>query len=91
MAFSALRIGALRPGSEALWLLCYPTSYKMTTIRYIYWQDGEFWLGHIEDFPDYLTQAHSLEELEENLRELHKDLTSGQIPGVRRLGRLQVA
>ncbi|RPI21092.1 MAG: type II toxin-antitoxin system HicB family antitoxin [Acidobacteria bacterium] len=63
----------------------------MTTIRYVYWQDGESWLGHLEEFPDYLTQAPTLEELEENLRDLYKDLTSGEIPGVRRVGRLQVA
>ena len=47
--------------------------------------------GLPEDFPDYVTQATSSEELEENLRELYKDLTSGEIPGVRKLGRLQVA
>ncbi|RPJ55860.1 MAG: type II toxin-antitoxin system HicB family antitoxin [Acidobacteria bacterium] len=63
----------------------------MTTVRYVYWQDGEFWLGHLEEFPDYLTQALNLEELEENLRDLCGDLTSGEIPGVRRVGRLQVA
>ncbi len=63
----------------------------MTTIRYVYWQDGEFWLGHLEEFPYYLTQALSLGELEENLRDLYGDLTSGEIPGVRKVGRLQVA
>ncbi|UCF39328.1 MAG: type II toxin-antitoxin system HicB family antitoxin [Acidobacteriota bacterium] len=63
----------------------------MTTVRYVYWQDGEFWLGYFEEFPEYLTQALSLTELEENLRELYRDLTSGAIPCIRRLGHLQVA
>lgn len=40
------------------------------------------WLGHFEKFPDYLTQGGSLEELEENLRDLYRDLTSGEILGV---------
>jgi hypothetical protein len=63
----------------------------MSTIRYVYWQDGQFWFGHLEEFPDYLTRALSSEELEENRRDLYKDLTRGEIPGVRRLGRLRVA
>ena len=32
------------------------------------------------EFPDYLTQGETLPELEENLRDLYRDLTSGEIP-----------
>ncbi len=42
----------------------------MEKIRYVYWQDGEFWLGYIEEYPDYVTQGMSLEELEINLHDL---------------------
>lgn len=63
----------------------------MHNIRYIYWQDGDFWLGYIEEYPDYMTQGLSLEELKENLTDLYKDLTSGDIPCVRKMGELQVA
>ena len=48
------------------------------------------WLGFLEDFPDYLTQGESLAELEENLRDLYRDLTSGEIPGVRRVAELSL-
>ncbi len=48
------------------------------------------WLGHFEEFPDYMTQGQTLEELEENLRDLYLDLTSGEIPGVRRVSELTV-
>jgi hypothetical protein len=24
----------------------------MPTARYVYWQDGKFWLGYLEKFPD---------------------------------------
>ena len=58
----------------------------MSTARYVRWQDGEMWLGYFEQFPDYLTQGESLRELEENLR----DLTSGEIPGVRSVAELAV-
>jgi predicted RNase H-like HicB family nuclease len=48
------------------------------------------WLGYFEEFPDYLTQGATLEELRENLRDLFKDLTSGEIPGLRRVAELPV-
>lgn len=62
----------------------------MSTARYVHWQDGEMWLGYLEEFPDYVTQGGSLAELEENLRDLYRDLTSGAIPGVRRVADLTV-
>jgi len=37
-----------------------------------------------------LTQAQTLEELQENLRDLHRDLTGGEIPGIRRVAELTV-
>jgi hypothetical protein len=54
-----------------------------STARYVRWQDGDHWLGYFEEFPDYLTQGDTLSELEENLRDLYRDLRSGDIPGVR--------
>jgi predicted RNase H-like HicB family nuclease len=62
----------------------------MATARYVYWQDGAHWLGYFEDYPDYQTQGESLEELQEMLRDLFRDLTSGEIPGVRRAAELPV-
>jgi hypothetical protein len=61
-----------------------------STARYVRWQDGDVWLGYFEEFPDYLTQAHSLSELEENLRDLYRDLRSGDIPGIRSIAELTV-
>lgn len=48
------------------------------------------WLGYLEAFPDYLTQGESLAELEENLRDLYRDLAGGEIPGIRRVAELSV-
>lgn len=42
------------------------------------------------EFPDYLTQGETLLELEENLRDLYRDLTNGEIPGVRGVAELAV-
>jgi hypothetical protein len=60
-------------------------------IKYIYWKDGEFWLGYLEDYPDYMTQGSTLEELQVNLKDIYKDLTSGKIPFVRKEGELEIA
>ncbi len=62
----------------------------MNTARYVHWQNGGTWLGYFEDFPDYLTQGETLEELQENLRDLYLDLTSNEIPGIRRVAQLTV-
>jgi len=62
----------------------------MNTARYVHWQDGEMWLGFFEEFPDYLTQGETNEELEENLRDIYRDLTSGEISGIRRVAELTV-
>ncbi len=48
------------------------------------------WLGYFEDFPDYVTQGETVAELEENLRDLYRDLTSNEIPGIRRVSQLTV-
>ena len=63
----------------------------MATARYIYWHDGDYWLGYFEEFPDYRTQGESLEDLQEHLKDLYRDLTSGEIPEVRRVAELVVA
>jgi predicted RNase H-like HicB family nuclease len=63
----------------------------MTTQRYTYWQDEEMWIGYLEEFPDYWTQAESEAELKENLADLFQDLTSGVVPNVRRSAELEIA
>jgi len=63
----------------------------METKRFIYYQEEEMFIGWLEDYPDYRTQGESMEELQENLRDLHEDLNSGAIPCVRRIGELRVA
>ncbi len=60
------------------------------SIKYIYWQDDNFWLGYIEDYPDYVTQGESLKELTENLEDIYKELVSGKIPNVRKTAVLKL-
>ncbi|MBE0663969.1 MAG: type II toxin-antitoxin system HicB family antitoxin [Bacteroidales bacterium] len=60
-------------------------------IKYSFWQEGDFWLGHIEEYPDYMTQGETLEELKENLKDIYRDLKSDKIPTVRKTGELEIA
>jgi hypothetical protein len=49
------------------------------------------WLGYLDQYPDYVTQGNSLENLKEHLRDLYKDLSSGAIPNVRQHSELELA
>ncbi|MBX3335696.1 MAG: hypothetical protein KF876_16315 [Nitrospira sp.] len=60
----------------------------MESIKFIYWQAQGQGLGYLQDYPDYWTQGESLEDLQDHLRDLYRDLTSGEIPGVRKLAEL---
>jgi predicted RNase H-like HicB family nuclease len=37
----------------------------MQDVRFIYWQDGDAWLGYLEEFLDYMTQGETLKDLED--------------------------
>jgi predicted RNase H-like HicB family nuclease len=62
----------------------------MAAARYIYWRDGAQWLGYFDEYPDYYTQGESLEDLQLHLKDLYRDLTGGEIPGIRRAAELIV-
>jgi len=62
----------------------------MRAIRYLYYQEGDAWVGWLEDYPDYRTQGYSIEELEEHLKDILEELSGGTIPCVRRVGELLV-
>jgi predicted RNase H-like HicB family nuclease len=59
--------------------------------RFVYWQEDEMWIGYLEEYPDYMTQGETLDELKENLRDLYKEFKDGTIPNVRRVSELEVA
>jgi hypothetical protein len=62
----------------------------MQTLKYIHWQDGNMFLGYLEEYPDYRTQAETLDELRENLTELYHDFNSGALPGIRKVDELVI-
>lgn len=63
----------------------------METRKFVYYQEDEMFIGWLEEFPNYRTQGTSLAELEENLLDIYKELNSGALPCVHKIGELQVA
>lgn len=47
----------------------------MQTVKYVHWQDGDWWLGYLQDYPDYWTQGETLDDLIEHLKDLYLDLS----------------
>lgn len=56
----------------------------------VIWNDGEWWLGYWQEWPDYWTQGETPDELEAMLASLWQDMASGELPGLRRVVELQV-
>jgi len=63
----------------------------MQTVKYIYWQEEDAWLGYLQDYPDYWTQGETFEDLLGHLKDLYLDLTSGEIPGIRKVGEMVIS
>ncbi|MBA3784974.1 MAG: type II toxin-antitoxin system HicB family antitoxin [Acidobacteria bacterium] len=63
----------------------------MKTVQYTFWQDGEFFIGYLSEYPDYGTQGFSKEELLENLKDLLKDIESGEVPFIKKVEEMVVA
>lgn len=63
----------------------------MKELKFKYWKDGNFWVGYLELYPDYWTQGETEEELQENLRDIYKDLISGELPNPVKEGILKIA
>ncbi|MBN1459461.1 MAG: type II toxin-antitoxin system HicB family antitoxin [Armatimonadetes bacterium] len=63
----------------------------METKRFIYYEEDGMLVGWLEEYPDYRTQGETMDELRENLLELHQELTAGHIPCVHKVGELSIA
>jgi predicted RNase H-like HicB family nuclease len=63
---------------------------SMTTIKYVYWQEDGWWVGYLQDYPDYRTQGQTLDELKDNLKDLYGDISGGHVPAIRKVDELIV-
>lgn len=63
----------------------------MKTLKFTFWKDDNYYLGFLNDYPDYQTQGMSKEELVSNLKDLLADLESGEVPYIRKVEELVVS
>ena len=59
---------------------------------FTYWResDGRF-LGYLNAYPDHWTQGDDLEDLKDQLLDLHHEFAKEDLPGIRTVGALVVA
>jgi hypothetical protein len=60
-------------------------------IKYTYKQDGKFLIGHIDEYPEYPTQAFSKDELEENLKDIYQMINDGTLESHNMHGIMEIA
>jgi len=61
-------------------------------LEYTYWQDGEFFVGFLNNYPDDSTQGVSLKELEEALIEIYevKQEEKKHLAAIRKSGKIKI-
>jgi len=64
----------------------------MMKISFTYWKesDGKY-LGYLNEYPDHWTQGNDLNDLKDHLADLYHLFSSEEIPGIKRVGELEVA
>jgi len=64
---------------------------KFMKINILYKEEKEWFIGHIQEYPDYESQGKSLEELRDNLIEIYNDIRKGLVPDAKPFQVLEVA
>jgi len=61
-------------------------------LQYTYWQDGSFFVGFLDDYPEDSTQGFSLAELEEALVEIYeiKQEEKKHLAAIRKTGKIRL-
>ena len=60
-------------------------------INIVYKESNGWFVGHIQEYPDYESQGRTLEELKGNSVEIHDDISKGLVPDAERFQILEVA
>lgn len=60
-------------------------------INIVYKEEKGWFIGHIQEYPDYESQGKTLEELRGNLIEIYNDIHQGLVPDAKPFQILEVA
>ncbi|MGO9121910.1 MAG: type II toxin-antitoxin system HicB family antitoxin [Desulfomonilaceae bacterium] len=64
---------------------------KFMKINIVYKEEQGWFVGHIQEYPDYESQGKTLEELRDNLIEVYNDIRKGLVPDAEPFRILEVA
>jgi predicted RNase H-like HicB family nuclease len=64
---------------------------KFMKINIVYKEEKGWFVGHIQEYPDYESQGKTLEELRDNLIEIYDDIRKGLVPDAEPFQILEVA
>jgi len=56
-----------------------------------YWQNSNFWLDYINEYPGHVTKGYSLDELIENLKCIYQEIDEEKTPGLYKNMTLELA
>ena len=60
-------------------------------LQYSSWKEDDFYLGYIDEYPQYPTQGESLTDLENGLREIYEWIKDGTLIIKEQKGILKIA
>ena len=60
-------------------------------LKYTYEMDGDFFVGYLDDYPEYPTQGENLEDFEANLLDIYNMIMEGVLDARIRHGVLEIA
>jgi predicted RNase H-like HicB family nuclease len=60
-------------------------------LNIVYKKEKDWFIGHIQEYPDYESQGKTLDELKENLIEIYRDIIQGLVPDAEPFHLLEVA
>lgn len=60
-------------------------------INIVYKKENEWFVGHIQQYPDYESQGKTIGELKDNLIEIYNDIQKGLVPDAEPFQLLEVA
>ena len=60
-------------------------------LRYTFEMDGDFFVGYLDDYPEYPTQGENLEDFEENLLDIYEMIQDGTLDVHQKHGILEIA
>jgi len=70
---------------------CGKPSLKKKELQYTYEMDGDFFVGHLDDYPEYPTQGENLKDFEENLLDIYEMIQNGTLEVRQKHGVLEIA